>query len=86
MDTNGYISTYSGGGSIQDLDKLRNNTEAILRVSKLYLKILTLVSLYLLAYLPLAGQDRGTEKSVVNELLNHFLFDPITKAIFFSCY
>ena len=36
MDTNGYISTYSGGGSIQDLDKLRNNTEAILRVSKLY--------------------------------------------------
>lgn len=52
MDTNGYISTYSGGGSIQDLDKLRNNTEAILRVSKLYLKILTLVSLYLLAYLP----------------------------------
>ena len=32
METNGYISTYSGGGSIQDLDKLRNNTEAMLRV------------------------------------------------------
>lgn len=35
IDYMGTTATYSGGGSIQDLDTLRNNTEAIIRVGML---------------------------------------------------